>query len=182
MVWFSNFQNSRTEPFVQSSSSTAVENAAAVSGSLDIQYMCTIVDSILKPAGQIAISVRIWKEPNCGFGVQLVIGSKRSVAPATKGNHASGFRSWKSVCRLTRRDESLRLDVSYELAMRALIDFAAWRFESGNLMGTKVGKFIQQCSITYLHRTQMSSPLIKYAFRGIARSHADAGHVTEYVF
>ena len=60
----------------------------------------------------------------------------------------------------------------------ALIDFAAWCFDSGNLAGTITGKF---AAVQYFHRmeagveVETSPPLIKCALRGIARSHAEAG-------
>lgn len=61
----------------------------------------------------------------------------------------------------------------------ALIDFAAWCFQSkGNLASTISGKF---AAVQYFHRTEMqveiatTSPLIKCALRGIARLHIDQG-------
>ena len=60
-----------------------------------------------------------------------------------------------------------------------LIDFAAWCFQSkGNLASTISGKF---AAVQYFHRMEMqveiatTSPLIKCALRGIARSHIDQG-------
>ena len=61
----------------------------------------------------------------------------------------------------------------------ALIDFAAWCFESeGNQAGTISGKL---AAVQYHHRVEAhveivtSSPLLKCALRGISRSHAVAG-------
>lgn len=68
--------------------------------------------------------------------------------------------------------------MSQEAVTWALIEFAAWCFEAGNMSGTIAGKL---AAVQYFHRIeagveiQTSSPLIKSALRGIARSHAEAG-------
>lgn len=61
----------------------------------------------------------------------------------------------------------------------ALIDFAAWCFQSkGNQASTISGKF---AAVQYFHRTEVqveiesTSPLIKCALRGIARTQVDQG-------
>ena len=61
----------------------------------------------------------------------------------------------------------------------ALVDFAAWCFESeGNFASTVSGKL---AAVQYFHRTTArvelphDSPLLKCALKGIARSHVQAG-------
>ena len=73
----------------------------------------------------------------------------------------------------------MNADTSTDEITWALIDFAAWCFQSkGNLASTISGKF---AAVQYFHRTEMqveiatTSPLIKCALRGIARSHTDQG-------
>jgi len=84
----------------------------------------------------------------------------------------------QSFCRMTARDELFRAGVSQEKVTWALIEFAAWCFESGNMPGTISGKL---AAVQYFHRMhagvelETSSPLLKCALRGIARSHVDAG-------
>lgn len=79
---------------------------------------------------------------------------------------------------MTARDEIFRAGVSQEKVTWALIEFAAWYFESGNMPGTISGKL---AAVQYFHRMhagvelETSSPLLKCALRGIARSHVDAG-------
>ena len=82
------------------------------------------------------------------LGAQLI---GNSVASATQDNYGSGFRSWGSFYRLTKRDEFFGADVPHEEVIWALIEFAAWCFDAGNLMGTVVEKF---AAIQYVHRTE----------------------------
>ena len=76
-------------------------------------------------------------------------------------------------------DIILRRDASPEEMSWALIDFAAWCFESKeNLGSTLSGKI---ASVQYYHRGQAqveiiaTSPLIKCTLKGIARFHVEAG-------
>ena len=76
-------------------------------------------------------------------------------------------------------DKFLRRDASPEEMSWALIDFAAWCFESkGNLASTVSAKI---AVVQYNHRVEAQveiitiSPLIRCALKGIVRSHVEAG-------
>ena len=76
-------------------------------------------------------------------------------------------------------DKFLQRDASPEEMSWALIDFAAWCFESkGNLASTISGKI---AAVQYYDRVEAqveiiaTSPLIRCALKGIARSHVEAG-------
>ena len=76
-------------------------------------------------------------------------------------------------------DKVLRRDASPEEMSWALIDFAAWCFESkGNLGSTLSGTI---AAVQYYHRVETqveiiaTSPLIRCALKGIARFHVEAG-------
>ena len=76
-------------------------------------------------------------------------------------------------------DKFLRRDVSPEEMSWALIDFAAWCLESKeNLASTISGKI---AAVQYYHRVEAqveiiaTSPLLRCALKGIARSHVEAG-------
>ena len=76
-------------------------------------------------------------------------------------------------------DKFLRRDASPEEMSWALIDFAAWCLESkGNLASTISGKI---AAVQYYHRVEAqveiiaTSPLLRCALKGIARSHVEAG-------
>ena len=77
-------------------------------------------------------------------------------------------------------DKFLRRDVSPEEMSWALIDFAAWCFESKeNLASIISGKF---AAVQYYHRVEAqvveitaTSSLIRCALKDIARSHVEAG-------
>ena len=111
-----------------------------------------------------------------GLGLKLI---GRSVAESSQCNYASGFRSWCVFRRLIISDKFLRRDASPEEMSWALIDFAARCFESkGNLAGTISRKF---AAVQYYHRVEAqveiiaTSPLVRCALKGIARSHVEAG-------
>ena len=60
----------------------------------------------------------------------------------------------------------------------ALISFAAWYLDSGNLTSTMVGRFVAVQYFDYMEagvEIDTSSPVNKWALRAIARSHAEAG-------
>ena len=112
----------------------------------------------------------------CGLGLKL---NGRSVAESSQCNYASGFLSWRVFRRLMSSDKCLRRDASPEAMSWALIDFAAWCFESkGNLASTISGK---TAAVQYYPRVQAqveiiaTSPLIRCTLMGIARSHVEAG-------
>ena len=76
-------------------------------------------------------------------------------------------------------EKLFRSDASPRDMVWALIDFAAWCFESeGNLARTISGKL---AAVQYYHRVEAqveivtSSPVIKWALKGIARFHVEAG-------
>ena len=76
-------------------------------------------------------------------------------------------------------DKLLRRDASPEEMSWALIDFAAWCFESkGNLGSTLSGNI---AAVQYYHGVEAqveiiaTSTLIRCALKGIARSHVEAG-------
>ena len=76
-------------------------------------------------------------------------------------------------------DKFLRRDASCEEMNWASIDFAAWCFESKeNLASTISRKFT---AVQYYHRVEAqveiiaTSPLIRCALKGIARSYVEAG-------
>ena len=76
-------------------------------------------------------------------------------------------------------DKFLRRDASPEEMSWALIDFATWCLESkGNLASTVSRKI---AAVQYCHRGEAqieiiaTSPLIRCALKGIARSYVEAG-------
>ena len=71
-------------------------------------------------------------------GVELI---GRSLARSSQDNYASGFRSWGSFCGLAGREKFFNACTSREEMRWALIDFAAWCFDAGNLAETITGKF-----------------------------------------
>ena len=111
-----------------------------------------------------------------GIGLKLV---GRSVAESSQCNYASGFRYWCVFRRLISSDTFLRRDALPEDMSWAVIDFAAWCFESkGNLASTISGTI---AAVQYIHRVEAqvdiitTSPLIRCALKGNARSHVEAG-------
>ena len=75
-------------------------------------------------------------------------------------------------------DKVLREDTSPKEMSWALIDFAAWCFDSkGNLASTISGKY---AAVQYYHRVEaqaeiiLTSPLIRCALKGTATSHVKA--------
>ena len=76
-------------------------------------------------------------------------------------------------------DKVLRRDASPGEMSWALINFAAWCFESKeNLASTISGKY---AAVQYYHRVEAqveiisTSPLIRCALKGVARSNVEAG-------
>lgn len=111
-----------------------------------------------------------------GVGLKLI---GRSIAQSSQRSYASSFRSWCAFRRLMGCGVFLEGDMSSEAMTWALVDFAAWCFESeSNQAGTISGKI---AAVQYFHRLNRqveidtSSPLLKCALRGVARSQVDLG-------
>ena len=108
-------------------------------------------------------------------GGQLI---RLSVAPSSHRAYTSGFRSWAVIRGLIGEAEYFDAAVSDTDKIQELLEFVAWCASEGNQAGTIASKL---SAVLHFHRINVqielptSSPLIKSALKGVARSHAAAG-------
>ncbi|CAM9599729.1 unnamed protein product [Scytosiphon promiscuus] len=111
-----------------------------------------------------------------GLGIKLI---GESVAESSQRNYASGFRSWCVFRGLMGYEKTLAKEAPPAEMVWALIDFAAWCYQSeGNLATTISGEL---AAVQVFHRLEAQveiitvSPLLKWALSGIARGHVASG-------